>query len=104
MQSFAQIVLGGRNQRFNDKDFDTKFLHWNVEARPIGDLLVFLSGTFADQIDFANTQLGERFRVGGGVRWNIGVRTKIDLDHSYEDLDVRSEEHTSELQSRLHLV
>ncbi len=88
MQSFAQIVVGGRNQRFNDKDFDTQFLHWNVEARPIGDLLVFLSGTFADQIDFANTQLGERFRVGGGVRWNIGVRTKVDLDHSYEDLDV----------------
>ena len=87
-QSFAQIVLGGRNQRFADTDFETQFLHWNVEARPIGDLLVFLSGTFADQIDFANVQLGERFRLGGGVRWNIGVRTKVDLDHSYEDLDV----------------
>ena len=88
MQSFAQIVTGTRNQRFADTDFETQFLHWNLEARPIGDLLVFLSGTFADQIDFANVQLGERLRVGGGVQWNIGMRTKINMSHSYEDLDV----------------
>ena len=88
LQSFGQVVLGTRNQRYNDTDFDTSFLHWNVEVRPTGSFYVFGGGTFADQIDFANTQLGERFRLYGGVRWNIGVRTKVDLDHSYEDLDV----------------
>ncbi|MFP5246228.1 MAG: DUF5916 domain-containing protein, partial [Thermoanaerobaculia bacterium] len=88
MQSFAQIVVGDRERRFNEVTFDEQFLHWNVEARPTGDLFVFAFGTFADQIDFANTQLGERFRIGGGVRWNIGMRTKVDLEHSYEDLDV----------------
>ena len=88
LQSFAQVVTGARNQRFNDVDFDTKFLHWNFEIRPTGNLYTFVGGTFADQIDFANIQLGERFRLFGGVRWNIGLRTKVDLDHSYEDLDV----------------
>ena len=88
MQSFFQIVIGDRNRRFNDVTFDEQFLHWNAEVRPTGSFFVFASGTFADQIDFANTRLGERFRVAGGVRWNIGVRTKIDVDHSYEDLDV----------------
>jgi Domain of unknown function (DUF5916)/Carbohydrate family 9 binding domain-like len=88
MQSFAQIVVGDRDRRFNEVTFDEQFLHWNVEVRPTGDFYVFGGGTFADQIDFANTRLGERFRINGGIRWNIGVRAKVDLDHSYEDLDV----------------
>jgi hypothetical protein len=88
MQSFVQITVGDRDRRFNDVTFDEQFLHWNVEVRPVGDFFIFANGTFADQIDFANTRLGERFRFGGGIRWNIGMRTKIDLDRSYEDLDV----------------
>ena len=88
MQSFFQIVTGDRDRRYNDVTFDEQFLHWNAEVRPTGSFYVFASGTFADQIDFANTQPGKRFRVAGGVRWNIGVRTKVDFDHSYEDLDV----------------
>lgn len=88
MQSFFQLSGGDRKRRFNDVTFDEQFLHWNAEVRPTGSFYVFAGGTFADQIDFANTRLGERFRVNGGIRWNIGIRTKIDLDHSYEDLDV----------------
>ncbi|HYR27884.1 MAG TPA: DUF5916 domain-containing protein [Thermoanaerobaculia bacterium] len=88
MQSFFQIVTGARNQRYNDVDFDTQFLHWNAEVRPTGSFYIFGGGTFADQIDFANTQPGERFRINGGIRWNIGKHAKVDLDHSYEDLEV----------------
>ena len=88
MQGFYQIDVGHRDRRFNGVTFDEEFLHWNAEVRPTGDFFIFLSGTFADQIDFSNTQLGERLRYGGGVRWNIGTRTKVDVDYSYEDLDV----------------
>jgi hypothetical protein len=88
MQSFFQIDVGHRDRRFNDVTFDEEFLHWNVEVRPKGDFFIFLFGTFADQIDFANTQLGERLRYGGGTRWNIGKHAKVDVDYSYEDLDV----------------
>ena len=88
MQSYGQIDVGHRNRRYNGVTFDEEFLNWNAEIRPTGDFYVFLNGRFADQIDFANTRPGKRFAVGGGVRWNIGVRTKVDLDHSYDDLDV----------------
>jgi len=88
MQSFMQIDAGKRDRRFNGVTFNEQFLHWNAEVRPTGDFYIFLNGTFADQIDFANTQLGERFRFGGGVRWNIGTHAKVDVDQSYEDLDV----------------
>ena len=88
MQSFVQIVVADRDRRYNGVTFDEQVLHWNAEVRPTGSFYVFLNGSFADQIDFANTQPGKQFRVGGGIRWNIGVRTKLDLDHSHEDLDV----------------
>lgn len=88
MQSYAQIVVGDRERQFAGVQFDEQFLHWNFEIRPTGDFFVFVGGTFADQIDFANVQPGERFRLAGGIRWNIGRRAKIDLDQSYENLDV----------------
>lgn len=88
MQSFAQIDVGHRDRRFNNVNFDELFLNWNAEIRPTGDFYIFANGTIADQIDFANTQPGKRFRIGGGIRWNIGTHAKIDVDHSYDDLDV----------------
>jgi len=88
MQSFVQLAIGDRDQRYDGVTFSQPYLNWELEVRPSGDLHLFFNGVFADQIDFANTEPGERFRIAGGVRWNIGKRAKIDLDHSYEDLDV----------------
>jgi hypothetical protein len=88
MQSYFEAVVGDRDRRFEGVTFDEQFFHWHAEFRPIGDFFAYAEGTFADQIDFANTRPGERFRLAGGVRWNIGAKTKIDLDQSYEDLDV----------------
>jgi hypothetical protein len=88
MQSFFQIDVGDRDRRYNGVTFSEQFLHWNAEVRPTGDLYVEAFGTFADQIDFDNTRPGKRFRIGGGVAWNLGARAKLNLDHSYEDLDV----------------
>ncbi len=88
MQSFFQIDVGDRDRQFNGITFDEQFVHLNAEVRPTGDFFVFLNATFADQIDFANTRLGKRTYYGGGIRWNIGMRAKVDLDYSYDDLDV----------------
>jgi hypothetical protein len=88
MQSFMQVDVGKRDRRFNSTNFSENFVNWNAEVRPSGDFYVFANGTFADQIDFANTQPGKRFLLGGGVRWNIGTHAKVDIDHSYDDLDV----------------
>jgi len=88
MQSYLSLDVGDRKRRYNDVTFDEQFLHWEVEVQPTGHLYLNAFGTFADQIDFANTQLGERLRYGAGVRWNIGQRMKLNLDYSYEDLDV----------------
>ena len=88
LQSHVEIVVGDRDRRYNGVTFGEQFLHWNGQFRPSGNFHIRLFGTSADQVDFANTRLGQRSRIGGGVRWNIGVRTRIDADHSYDDLDV----------------
>lgn len=88
MQSFFRVTVGDRDRRFNNVTFDEQFVHLNGEIRPGGDLLIFAGGTLGDQIDFANTRPGKRHRAHAGIRWNIGRHAKIDLDQSYEDLDV----------------
>ncbi|MCA1732325.1 MAG: hypothetical protein LC732_01825, partial [Acidobacteria bacterium] len=88
LQSFFRVAVGQRDRRYNGVTFDEQFLHWVGEASPTGDLSVYAQGTFADQIDFANTRPGERFRIRGGARWNIGIRTRVELDYSHEDLEV----------------
>ncbi|MFN2442624.1 MAG: DUF5916 domain-containing protein [Thermoanaerobaculia bacterium] len=88
LQSFFRVAVGQRDRRYDGVTFDEQFLHWVAEASPTGDLSVYAVGTFADQIDFANTRPGERLRIGGGARWNLGIRTRVELDYSHEDLDV----------------
>ena len=88
MQSFGQINVGDRHRRFNSVTFHEQFLSWNAEVRPVGDFYIYLNGTLGDQIDFANTELGKQKVASGGVRWNIGNQARVDLDQSYEDLNV----------------
>lgn len=88
LQSTFRIAVGSRERRYNEVEFDEQFFRWNANLRPTRNTQFFLNGTLGDQIDFANTQLGQRFRIAGGLRWNLGIRTKIDGDYSYDDLDV----------------
>jgi len=88
LQSFIRIGVGDRDRRFNNVTFDEQFVNLHAEIRPTGSFFVFFNTALADQIDFANTQPGERFRARAGVRWNIGLRTELNFDHSYENLDV----------------
>ena len=88
MQSFFRVLLVDRVRRYNDVSFDEQILIWNTEVRPSGSFLVYANGRTGDEIDFAKTRAGRQFRISGGVRWNIGMRTKVDVDQTYDDLDV----------------
>src|SRR5436190_221054 len=51
---------------------------------------VFVTGqlTAGNQIDFANARQGEQLRFDPGVRWNVGSHLRLNLNHSYETIDV----------------
>ncbi|MFN2385856.1 MAG: DUF5916 domain-containing protein, partial [Thermoanaerobaculia bacterium] len=88
LQSFFFLGGGTRDRFFNGRDFEEEFVNTYVEIRPAGDLYLFTEVNFGDQIDFENTQPGDRFRVFSRVRWNIGRHLKLDLDYTTDRLDV----------------
>lgn len=90
LQSFANIRLGRRTRFFNGREFEESFRQIWLEAQPNA---VFSFGVFirrGDQIDFANTQPGEQFLVEPEVRFNLGRRVRLDLSHTFNELDVEA--------------
>ena len=56
-------------------------------------LLVYCTSVFAaygDQIDYANTQTGTRFKINPSIDFHIGLHLKAELYHTYEQLDVNA--------------
>ncbi|MBC8647765.1 MAG: hypothetical protein H7X85_11405, partial [Thermoanaerobaculia bacterium] len=88
LQSFFFFGGGTRDRFYNGVDFEEQFGSAYIEIRPVGDLYLFTQVNFGDQIDFANTRPGDRFRILSRVRWNIGRHLKLDLDHTSDRLDV----------------
>lgn len=87
-QSFFFIDVGTRERRSGANLFDENFLGLFFEMRPAATLYVNVNAAFGDQIDFANSRLGERVHITPFVRWNIGRQTQIEWRHTYETLDV----------------
>jgi hypothetical protein len=88
LQSFFFLGGGTRDRFFNGRDFDEEFVNTYIEIRPVGDLYLFTEVNFGDQIDFDNTQPGDRLRVFSQIRWNIGRHLKLDLDYTTDRLEV----------------
>lgn len=89
LQSFLFLGVGTSDQFFNGKTFNRKFLNTFGEIRPTADLYVNFEANLGDQIDFAHTRTGERVQLEPGIRYNFGKHLRLELDHSFEKLDVR---------------
>ncbi len=89
LQSF--VILGGgyRDRFFNGAQFSGhKFLYGFFEFRPVGDFYFGIDAAIGDQVDFANTREGDRVLLIPSVRWNLGRHLKLEIDHTYETLDL----------------
>jgi hypothetical protein len=67
-------------------DADEVRLHGEIQATP--GVYAYADAVAGDQVDFANAQQGERVRVDPGLRLNLGDHLRLNLDHSFEALDV----------------
>lgn len=82
-------VWGGQRDRvFNGVRFDENFWGLWTEASPSGKVWLSFVLRGGDQIDFANTRPGEIFVAEPHLRLNLGRRTRLRLDHTYQTLDV----------------
>jgi len=79
----------GKN-RYNGQEFSISKMQGCYGFRPSSSLFLHIFAAYGDQIDYANTQLGTRFKLNPSMDFNLGMHLKAEFDHTYEQLDVNS--------------
>lgn len=91
MQSHAYVRLIRRREAYNGSQFDQNELQSHVCMKPGGDTHVYLDATFGDRIDYANTRLGRRVRLGPGIVQKLGRHLSVDLSATWERMQVHGD-------------
>lgn len=88
-QSYFSLDVGTRERYYNGQQFDReKFVNLYGEITPHKRLFFWAELNAGDQIDFANTRLGDRFRTAGNIRFRATRHLDLTLTQTYEHLDV----------------
>ena len=87
MQSWIQVGGLSRDVFFDGQMFRENKLSFYVEGQPRGGLLLGLWMRDGDQVDFANTRLGDQLRVEPFVRWNATRNLALRIDGASVRLD-----------------
>ncbi len=87
-QSFVRLDLFSADQFYNGQLFDTDRVvaYGEIQAHP--SVYVSMQATVGDQVDFANTRQGDVLRLDPGARLDLGRHLRLNLNHTYEALDV----------------
>lgn len=87
-QSFLRVDLTAADQSYRGQRFDTDRVSLFGELQAHADVYVYGQAVLGNQVDFANVRQGEQVRFDPGVRWNAGEHLRLNLDHSFETLEV----------------
>ena len=87
-QSHIYVDYSRFREAYNNEEFDQNSFYIHHCAWPIGSLHYWLNFNFGDRIDYDNTRLGKRFRFSPGFDWKIGMHLTLNLNHTYEQLNV----------------
>jgi hypothetical protein len=68
--------------------FDLTSFQMSGSFKPSGMVEARLLGISGDRVDYANTQLGRRLLLSPGASLKFGKHLRLNLDHTYEHLDV----------------
>ncbi len=87
MQSYLEFGGLTRDVLFDDVLFHEDKISFFAEFQPRGGLLLGVWSRVGDQIDFANTRLGDEVRVDPFFTWNIGRHLLVRYDGVFVQLD-----------------
>jgi hypothetical protein len=87
-ESFVRLSLIGGDLFYDGELFDTDRINLYGEAQVLPSVYVYMEATAGGQVDFTNTQQADQLRLDPGLRLNLGRHLRVNLDHSYEKLDV----------------
>ncbi len=88
LESFVRLSLFGGDLFYNGELFDTNRIDVYGEAQILPNLYLEVAGVVGGQVDFANTQQGDIVRLEPGLRLDVGRHLRLNVDHSFEQLEV----------------
>jgi hypothetical protein len=74
---------------YNKRQFDQTVFVIEGGFWPTSNLQLYASTIFGDQIDYANTRLGKRFRFSPYLTYNLGKHLRFSLAHTFERMTVQ---------------
>ncbi len=87
-ETFFRFSLIAGDLFYGDRLFDTDRVSAYVEAQAFPSVYAALEVTAGDQVDFANGRQAQQLRLDPSLRLHLGRHLRVNLDHSYEKLDV----------------
>jgi len=88
-QMRVQSGFGSSKQYWNGQLYDGDFFFVSGNARPIGPLELNASIQRSEQIDYANSRLGDQRRESLRANWNVNRRLSIRASRNYSTLDTQ---------------
>jgi hypothetical protein len=74
---------------YNKRQFDQAVFVIEGGFWPTSKLQLYASTIFGDQIDYANTRLGKRFRLSPYLTYNFGKHLRFSFAHTFERMTVQ---------------
>jgi len=87
-QSFVRLSLIGGDLFYNGELFDTDRVNLFGEIQALPNLYLSLEATVGGQVDFAGSRQADQLRLDPGLRLDLGRHLRLNLDHSFERLEV----------------
>ena len=92
MQSWTQIMLRTGSEVEEGVLFRTQRIGLFGQATPRRGLTLSLFAQMGDQIDYANTRLGDQISVEPGITWNISRNFLLGVHSEFASLDTKEGE------------
>ena len=84
LQSFMEIDVGPQQEFWNGQVFGMNSLFVYAQMRPMGGLSAYFQGRYGEEIDYANSVVGDEQRIQPQIEWNatrhLLVRGRYTLD------------------------
>ncbi len=89
MQSYFEIGGFTRDRLFDDILFKENKLRLYGQLQPRGGVNVGISARIGDQVDFANSRLGDEWRVSPFFHWNVNRHLLLRYEANFVSLDTK---------------
>lgn len=88
LQSYVEVGAGYRQRLWNNTLFDENFKYFYGEFQPADGVFIGFFTRVGDQVDFANTRLGDFRSISPRFNWDVGDHLKMNLRYTRETLDM----------------